>query len=76
MRTNKRNSKSLAPLYVGDSVEVVNRHKLFANQVGEVTEVKDNNVYIDFINSGCYFGSGLYQRYEVRLCSPLIPLVG
>ena len=73
---SKYTSKAPAPLYVGDSVEVIKRHKLFANQVGEVTDVKDNNVYIDFINSGCFFGSGLYQRHEVRLCKPLIPLTG
>ena len=71
-----RTVKSLPTLYIGDNVVVTSRHKLFANNVGEIYNVDGESIHVEFINSGVYLGSGMYQRYEVRRCASLIPLTG
>ena len=74
MSNNKRTHKPLSTLNIGDTVEVMVRHKLFGNTVGEVYDIEGESVYVEFINSGCYLGSGVYQRYELKPCASLIPL--
>ena len=32
--------------------------------------------HVGFINSGVYFGTGIYERWQLRRCAPLIPLTG
>ena len=71
---NKKHSG--VQLYVGDSVTVSARPRLFSGSVGEVVEIHPDGRYtVEFISAGVFLGSGLYERGQIARCAPLIPLL-